>query len=50
MLFAKEVVLRNHQDLRLELPLEQIIEVASYADRNLALKKRGRAKAMEAEG
>jgi hypothetical protein len=31
-LFAKEVVLRNHQDPRLEQPLEQMIEVMSYAD------------------
>lgn len=40
MLFAKEVVLRSHQDPRLEKPLEQIVEVMAYADRNLA--KRGR--------
>jgi hypothetical protein len=36
MLFAKEVVLRSHQDPRLERPLEQIVEIASYADRNLS--------------
>ncbi len=36
MLFAKEVVLRSHQDPRLEQPLEQLVEVAAYADRNLA--------------
>jgi hypothetical protein len=35
MLFAKEVVLRSHQDPRLEEPLEQLIEVAAFADRNL---------------
>jgi hypothetical protein len=35
MLFAKEVVLRSSQDPRLEGPLEQIVEVASYADRKL---------------
>jgi hypothetical protein len=39
MLFAKEVVLRSHQDPRLERPLEQLIEVAAYADRNLATKR-----------
>ncbi len=42
MLFAKEVVLRSHQDPRLDRPLEQLVEVAAYADRNLALKRRGR--------
>ena len=36
MLFAKEVVLRSHQDPRLEAPLEQLVEVTGYADRNLA--------------
>ena len=41
MLFAKEVVLRSSQDPRLERPLEKIIEVAAYADRNLA-ERRGR--------
>jgi len=36
MLFAKEVVLRSTQDPRLEKPLEQLVEIAAYADRNLA--------------
>jgi hypothetical protein len=36
MLFAKEVVVRSHSDPRLEEPLEQLVEVAAYADRNLA--------------
>ena len=40
MLFAKEVVLRSHQDPRLEMPLEQLVEVGGYADRRLS--KRGR--------
>ncbi len=35
MLFAKEVVLRSSQDPRLEAPLEQMVEVAAYADRRL---------------
>ncbi|MGH9322884.1 MAG: hypothetical protein ACRD3V_23740, partial [Vicinamibacteria bacterium] len=35
MLFAKEVVLRSSQDPRLEDPLEQLVEVAAYADRRL---------------
>jgi hypothetical protein len=35
MLFAKEVVLRSSQDPRLEDPLEQMVEVAAYADRML---------------
>ncbi len=47
MLFAKEVVLRSSQDPRLEHPLEQLVEVAAYADRNIGLrrgqkKKRGK--------
>lgn len=36
MLFAKEVVVRSTRDQRLEKPLEQLIEIAAYADRNLA--------------
>jgi hypothetical protein len=40
MLFAKEVVLLSHQDLRLDKPLEQLVEVAAYADRNLASRRR----------
>jgi hypothetical protein len=36
LLFAKEVVLRSSQDPRLEAPLEQLVEVAAYADRRLA--------------
>jgi hypothetical protein len=39
MLFAKEVVLRSHQDPRLEEALEQVVEIAAYADRNLATKR-----------
>jgi len=35
MLFAKEVILRSRQDPRLEEPLEQMVEVAAYADRQL---------------
>ncbi|GMR23344.1 MAG: hypothetical protein BMS9Abin37_1764 [Acidobacteriota bacterium] len=43
MLFAKEIVLRSSQDPRLEEPLEQVIEVAAYADRQLTEKPpRGR--------
>ena len=42
MLFAKEVVLQSHQDPRAELALEQLVEVAAYADRNLAETRRGR--------
>jgi len=40
MLFAKEIVLRSHQDPRLDKPLEQLVEVAAYADRNLSRRKR----------
>ena len=40
MLFAKEVVLRSSQDPRLEPPLEQLVEVAAFADRNLPDRKR----------
>ena len=43
MLFAKEIVLRSSQDPRLEEPLEQLVEVAAYADRQLTEKPpRGR--------
>ena len=35
LLFAKEIVLRSTQDRRLEAPLEQLVEVAAYADRQL---------------
>ncbi len=43
MLFAKEIVLRSSQDPRLEEPLEQIVEVTAYADRQLTEKPpRGR--------
>ena len=40
MLFAKEVVLRSHQDPRLDEPLEQLIEVTAFADRNIATRGR----------
>jgi len=43
-LFAKEIVLRSHQDPRLEKPLEQLAEIAAYADRNLTTGRRGRRK------
>ena len=36
LLFAKEVVLRSSQDPRLEEPLEQLVEVAAYADRKIS--------------
>jgi hypothetical protein len=36
MLFAKEVVLESHQDPRLDRPMEQLIEVAAWADRRLS--------------
>jgi hypothetical protein len=42
LLFAKEVVLRSHQDPRLEKPLEQIVEVFAFADRNLGGKRGAR--------
>lgn len=38
MLFANEVVLRTTQDPRLEKPLEQLVGIAAFADRNLARK------------
>ena len=41
MLFAKEVVLRSHQDPRLDQPLEQLVEITAFADRNFV---RGRKK------
>jgi hypothetical protein len=50
MLFAKEIVLQNTQDPRFERPLEQLIEVAAYADRRLSEKRgprRGRPAAEE---
>lgn len=39
MLFAKEVVVRSHSDPRLDEPLEQLVEVAAYADRNVASRR-----------
>jgi hypothetical protein len=42
MLFAKEVVLRSTQDPRLDQPLEQLVEIAAYADRNFAGRGRKR--------
>ena len=42
MLFAKEVVVRSHQDPRFERPLEQLVEIVAYADRRLS--RRGRRK------
>ncbi len=36
LLFAKEIVLRSSQDPRLEAPLEQLVEVAGYADRKIS--------------
>ena len=40
MLFAKEIVLRSHQDPRFEMPLEQLVEVAIFADVSLASRVR----------
>jgi hypothetical protein len=42
MLFAKEVVLRSVSDPRLGEPLEQLVEVASFADRQIVEGKLGR--------
>ncbi|MEZ4655504.1 MAG: hypothetical protein R3E12_18425 [Candidatus Eisenbacteria bacterium] len=39
MLFSKEIVLRSHRDPRLEQALEQMVEVSTFADRNLTGKK-----------
>ena len=36
MLFAKEIVVRNQSDPRLAEPLEQMAEIAAYADRKTA--------------
>jgi hypothetical protein len=44
LLFAKEVVLRSAGDPRLEAPLEQLVEIAAYADRRLAAARAGRRK------
>jgi hypothetical protein len=43
MLFAKEVVLRSNQDPRFEGPLEQLVEVAAYAERRMSPTAAGRA-------
>lgn len=45
MLFAKEVVLRSSQDPRLERPLEQLVEVAAFADRNISMRGKRRSRA-----
>jgi hypothetical protein len=42
LLCAKEIVLRNGGDPRFEAPLEQLVEVAAYADRRLAATRGGR--------
>ncbi len=42
LLFAKEVVVRSTQDPRLAVPMEQLIEIAAYADRNLSFRGRKR--------
>ena len=44
LLFAKEVVLRSSGDPRFEAPLEQLVEVAAYADRRLAATRGRRSK------
>jgi hypothetical protein len=44
LLFAKEVVLRSGGDPRFDAPLEQLVEVAAYADRRLAASRGGRRK------
>ena len=44
MLFSKEIVLKSSQDPRLDRPLEQLVEVAAYADRNLVERRKKRAK------
>ena len=40
MLFAKEIVVRSHQDPRLAPALEQLVEVAAYADRRFSARGR----------
>ena len=47
MLFAKEIVVRSHQDPRLAPALEQLVEVAAYADRRFSARGRGRKKRPE---
>ena len=49
MLFAKEIVLRSTQDPRLDRPLEQLVEVAAYADRNLADRRGRRSRRKQAD-
>jgi hypothetical protein len=44
MLFAKEIVLRSSHDPRFDEPLEQLIEIAAYADRRLSERRRPRDK------
>ena len=41
MLFAKEIVVRNQSDPRLTEPLEQMAEIAAYADRKTAPRRSG---------
>ena len=51
LLFAKEVVLRSSQDPRLEEPLEQVVEIAAYADRKISERPpRGRPRKRNAPG
>ncbi|HEV3456066.1 MAG TPA: ATP-binding protein [Thermoanaerobaculia bacterium] len=48
LLFAKEVVLRSSGDPRFEAPLEQLVEVAAYADRRLSASRGRRRKGVSA--
>lgn len=50
LLFAKEVVLRSSRDPRFEEPLEQVVEVVAYADRNLGPRGRRPARREAPEG
>lgn len=45
LLFAKEIVVRSSHDPRLADPLEQLVEVAAYADRNLSSRRRAKGSA-----
>ncbi len=47
MLFGKEIVQQSHNDARLAEPLEQLVEVAAFADRRLTPRRGKSAKGKE---
>jgi hypothetical protein len=49
MLFAKEIVQQSHNDIRLAEPLEQLVEIAAYADMRLTNRRGPRSRGRKAD-